>query len=224
MKKNVVQETMPLQQAKIMEQNQIAEGVFLLSVEKKFDFIPGQVVYLTIGHEIPPRMYSICSGMNEKMLKILYNVQTEGLLTPKLAQLEPGDNVLISKPFGSFRPDLQNSYWIASGTGIAPYIAQVLSYKIENVHLIHGARTRQGFYFQKEFIDTPGVHYVRCCSGETLEQVFKGRLTQYIKECANLPKEAMYFLCGSTEMVVETRQILLSQGIEFSNISSEIYF
>ena len=33
-----------------------------------------------------------------------------------------------------------------------------------------------------------------------------------------------YYLCGSAEMVVECREILLGKGIAFSNIVAEIYF
>ena len=33
-----------------------------------------------------------------------------------------------------------------------------------------------------------------------------------------------YYLCGSAEMVVDTRDILIEKGIPFENIVSEIYF
>lgn len=33
-----------------------------------------------------------------------------------------------------------------------------------------------------------------------------------------------YYLCGSADMVVEARDILISKGIPFGNIISEIYF
>jgi ferredoxin--NADP+ reductase len=33
-----------------------------------------------------------------------------------------------------------------------------------------------------------------------------------------------YYLCGSAEMVVESREILISKGIPFNNIVAEIYF
>jgi len=40
----------------------------------------------------------------------------------------------------------------------------------------------------------------------------------------DLPEDQKYYLCGSAEMVVECREILISKGIAFSNIVAEIYF
>ena len=34
----------------------------------------------------------------------------------------------------------------------------------------------------------------------------------------------MYYLCGSADMVVEVRDILIGKGIPFGHIISEIYF
>jgi ferredoxin--NADP+ reductase len=40
----------------------------------------------------------------------------------------------------------------------------------------------------------------------------------------NLPTDENYYLCGSSEMVVETRDILVDKGVPFGNIIAEIYF
>jgi ferredoxin/flavodoxin---NADP+ reductase len=208
----------------IVENQEVAPGVYVLSVERPFDFIPGQVVALTSSKTIPPRMYSVCSGKHDKLLQILYNVKPQGLLTTQLARLQSRDKIYLSPPSGSFYPKLQNSWWIASGTGIAPFISQVLSENVQNVHLIHGARSLDGFYFQKLLENKAGVEYVRCCSGEAHPHIYSGRLTKYLKENTELPLDDMFFLCGSPEMVVDTRDLLIAKGIEFSKIGSEIYF
>jgi ferredoxin--NADP+ reductase len=54
--------------------------------------------------------------------------------------------------------------------------------------------------------------------------VYSGRVTQYLQEQARLDPNLKYYLCGSAEMVVEARDILISKGIPFEHIISEIYF
>jgi len=68
------------------------------------------------------------------------------------------------------------------------------------------------------------LNYIRCCSQEEGPGLYPGRLTAYLKDLKTLPTAQMYYLCGSAEMVVETRDILISKGIPFANILSEIYF
>jgi ferredoxin/flavodoxin---NADP+ reductase len=209
---------------RVIENREIAPNVFLLSVERRFDFVPGQWIKITTSQSIPPRMYSICSGKNDKWLQILYNIKPEGILTTQLSQLKKGAALYLSPPSGSFYPPFQNSWWIASGTGIAPFISQYLSESLQNVHLIHGARTLEGFYFQELLKDTTGLDYIQCCSGQTHSTVYAGRLTQYLKEYPQLPSDVNFFLCGSPEMVVDTRDILIQKGIAYSKIGTEIYF
>lgn len=90
--------------------------------------------------------------------------------------------------------------------------------------LIHGGRYIHSFYFEDEFKDELGENYIRCCSQDSGKGIYHGRLTQWLKECRNLPANRKYYLCGSPEMVVETRDILIEKGINYDQIVAEIYF
>ena len=54
--------------------------------------------------------------------------------------------------------------------------------------------------------------------------VYHGRVTRYLAEEESLDPELNYYLCGSAEMVVDTRDVLIRKGIPFNRIVSEIYF
>ena len=69
-----------------------------------------------------------------------------------------------------------------------------------------------------------GSNYIRCCTAEQDENVFSGRVTEYLKEQLSLNPGLMYYLCGNAEMVVDVRDILISKKIPFDHIVSEIYF
>jgi len=75
-----------------------------------------------------------------------------------------------------------------------------------------------------DFDSILGDNYIRCCTGETAEGVYHGRVTSYLKEYPVPDPTLKYYLCGSAEMVVETRDILIENGIPFHRIISEIYF
>jgi len=209
----------------ILTQNQeIAPGVHLISWKRVHDFIPGQVVKITLDQAIPPRIYSVCSGNTDPEISVLFNIKEDGVLTPGLSAVIPGMKIRASKPYGSFNDGRKPAWWIATGTGIAPFYSMFRSGISENKTLIHGVRNLNQFYFEDELEWAMGERYVRCCSQEKSCDVFPGRVTQYLKEINDLPTDINYYLCGKAIMVVEVRDLLISRGVPYENILAEIYF
>jgi len=208
----------------VKSNDEIAPGVFVLKYKRNFSFVPGQVVAISLNKDHSPRMYSIASGMQDEDIWILYDVRPGGLLTPPLSSAKAGDFIFASGPSGNFFGTALPSTWIASGTGIAPFVSMWRSGLREGKILIHGGRFVHSFYFEDEFKDKLGTNFIRCCSQESAEGLFPGRLTQWLMEHDNLPADRKYYLCGSAEMVVDTRDILIGKGIAYENIIAEIYF
>lgn len=207
----------------VLSQTEISPGVFLLSVERRFDFLPGQTVKISVDDGQPPRIYSICSGNRDAELKILYNVKNDGRLTPQLAHLKPGDPVEISEPGGSFIGTNEPAVWIATGTGIAPFYSMLRSGLVENKVLVHGVKRANQFYFSRDWKKALGVHYHRFCSQEEGDEISCGRVNRFL-ETEHFSKGWKYYLCGQAEMCVEMRDLLIAKGIPFSRIVAEIYF
>lgn len=212
-----------LQFYELTNNEEISPGVNVISFLRDFDFTPGQVVKIGLDNNHAPRIYSICSGFNENEVRILFNIKDDGYLTPKLAAMIPGERILVSKPYGSFIGTPEKAWWIATGTGIAPFYSMILSGLANNKKLIHGVRHLNQFYFEDELEEALNKNYIRCCSGESSCNTIPGRVTKYLKEIEHLP-DVKYFLCGQALMVVEVRDILIKKGIRFENILAEIYF
>jgi ferredoxin--NADP+ reductase len=203
---------------------EVASGIYLIGFPRNFEFEAGQVIGIALEENGARRLYSICSGEEDQEIQILYNVIEEGYLTPRLSDLEAGDTLWITEPRGEFTCNEDRAVWIATGTGIAPFYSMLRSGKGENKILIHGNRYLEQFMFYDEFTDKPGGSYIRCCTAETDEGVYHGRVTAYLQE-HQLPDPGLkYYLCGSAEMVVDTRDLLIEKGIPFDQIISEIYF
>ena len=223
--KEVKPKTQMLLRGIMVEGNtEIATGIFILTFKRTFDFIPGQVIGICLAENDEPRLYSIASGSNDSHVQILYNIKPTGKLTPPLARIKAGDIIFISPPFGSYFGSAEPAWWIASGTGIAPFYSMFRSGLGSDKVLLHGGRFLELFYYENEFLPILGKNYIRCCSRESAAGIYSGRVTAYLQQLPTLPTNIKYYLCGSAEMVVDTRDILISKGIPFGNIVSEIYF
>jgi len=203
---------------------EIASDVFVLEFKRFFEFEAGQVISIALDGEVEPRMYSIASGEQDENIQVLFNVVNEGHLTPALSGLSVGDSLWTSQGFGKFKGVKGDAWWIAQGTGIAPFASMLRSGLAAHKTLIHGGRHQDSFYFAKEFEALLKDNYVKCSSRFPFPGAFQGRVTDYLKSLTSLPQDPMYYLCGSSEMVVETRDILIKRGVPFKNIVGEIYF
>jgi ferredoxin--NADP+ reductase len=203
---------------------ELSAGIYLIGFQRNFLFKAGQVIGIAMEQNGPRRLYSICSGEQEEEIWILYKVVDEGYLTPQLSDLETGDIIWVTEPVGEFTGDRDPAVWIATGTGVAPFYSMFKSGLAEQKSVILGNRYLEQFHFFDEFATQLGENYIRCCTAETSEGVYSGRVTQFLQEKAELDPKLKYYLCGSAEMVVETRDILISKGVPFDRIISEIYF
>ncbi|MBN2236522.1 MAG: hypothetical protein JW729_03125 [Bacteroidales bacterium] len=217
-------EKIALQKTTLLSSIEIAKHVFVLSFSRTEDFRPGQMVALALNPNEPFRLYSIASGNTQNEYRILFNIQTEGFLTPKLAELKAGQTVYISKPFGSFYGTLENDWWIAAGTGIAPFISMLESGMGKNKTLIHGGRSKESFYFADRIRALLDGNYIQCSSVLKQEGIYPDRLTTYLENLEYLPTDKNYYICGSSQLIVDVRDILINRGVAYNKIIAEIYF
>lgn len=208
----------------VLSNRKIADGAYMLSFKRRFQFAAGQVIALGVRTDIAPRLYSIASGENDELIEILYTEKSGGELTPMLSLLAQGDKILVSEPFGTFTQISDDAVYVAAGTGIAPFMSRIRSGKGANPTLIHGVSFPEYYYFSESLEKKLGKNYIQCCSRCQSDDYFQGRVTDFLKQWKNLNPAKKYYLCGSAEMVVDTRDVLISCGVPFANINAEIYF
>lgn len=211
----------PLTEVSILNKSQITDKVFTIEFKRFFDFKPGQIIGITNSTKLPPRLYSICSSSSSKNISILFNVKNDGELTPPLAQINVGDKIWITEVQGKFVYNNEPAWWIATGTGIAPFYSMFKSGQ-KPLKIVQGGRLKTDMYFNSTFKELN--NYIRCCSQDTGVDIYEGRLTRYLEEFNELPTNINYYLCGSAEMVVDVRNLLIGKGVPFGNIITEIYF
>jgi ferredoxin--NADP+ reductase len=222
---NEFQHDLEMYAVKVESNVSIAPDVYVLSYPRSHAFAAGQVVGISIDEGSEPRLYSIASGNTDDMIRLLYNIKPGGEMSPSLAELKAGDTLFVSEPFGSFYGSATPAVFIASGTGVAPFVSMLRSGLDKDKMLIHGGRTLDSFYFSEELAAALGEeNYIRCCSREKGPGIYEGRLTSYLRDQESLDPHRKYYLCGLAEMVVETRDLLIDKGIPYENNIAEIYF
>lgn len=213
-----------LQEQKVLRNRQISCKGYYLEFKRDFDFIPGQVLGITLEQGPMPRLYSIASGKDADTVGILYSVKDDGQLTPPLSRLAPGDSLLHTPPSGTFYHQAGLSWWIASGTGISPFLSWLRSGMDLPERLIFGARHSDGLFFRKEIATAAGAALYPCISADEKTDAFHGRVTDFLGSVPLVPLDCHYFLCGVAEMIVDTRDLLIARGVGPGKIHAEIYF
>ena len=172
----------------------------------------------------PIAVAGVLTSLKTDVTAVVAGLLHDTLEDTQLSDLEAGDRIWITAAGGEFTGDTKPAVWIASGTGIAPFYSMLRSGLGEHKILLHGNRYLEQFHFYDEFLEALGDNYIRCCTRETGDGVYPGRVTAYLRDQQELDPALKYYLCGSAEMVVETRDILISKGVPFGHIISEIYF
>jgi NAD(P)H-flavin reductase len=203
----------------------LTDSTFVLQMERNgLSFQTGQFVIIRRPGTIEQREYTVYSGEQEDVLEVLVREVTDGKMTPRLKKMQPGDKLEVDGPFGFFRfqPTMfptEKFLFVATGTGISPFHSFVKTYPNLDYQLIHGVRFGEEAYehshFEKEKITL-------CTTGDNAGD-FNGRVTDYLFT-QKPDSDTQCFLCGNSEMIHETFDILTGKGIPVQNIYTEVYF
>lgn len=189
-------------QTEVVQKKIWAEGLFTLSVRSDGveSFQPGQFLHLALPEEGAykepledsnrvNRPYSVASPFG-KTLEFFIVLVKDGQLTPKLWDLEVGDHLEVSQgASGRFTleqaPKSENLWLVATGTGLAPYIAMLRTETpwstYQNVIVVHGARHHSDLAYTEELqsykLQYPGrFHLVQTLTRERVPGLLHGRI------------------------------------------------
>lgn len=209
-------------------------------------FENGQFVMigLNLGGKLVKRAYSIASPNWDEHLEFFSIKVQNGLLTSRLQHIQPGDQVYVShKPTGTLlisdlRPG-RNLYLLATGTGLAPFLAVVRDpetyERFERVVVAHGVRHIEDLAYRDYLVQELPRHeylgemvskqllYYPVVSREPFR--YEGRVTTRLDSgamAADLgldpldPAHDRVMICGSPQMLADLRRILDARGFAVS--------
>lgn len=177
-------------QGRVIENRRWTDALFSLRVEAPpYRFEAGQFVKLAleIGGERVARPFSFVNPPDDPVLEFYGVLVPDGLLSPSLARLAPGQALEISdRPTGflvlSEVPDADTLWLVATGTGLAPFLSmlrtEALWRRYANVVLVHAVRTARELTYREliEEVMTQRRGRLRYVTFVTREAVAEGPL------------------------------------------------
>jgi NAD(P)H-flavin reductase len=172
------------------------------------------------------RPYSIASPPSRPdVLTLLFNLVPGGPGSTYLFSLKEGDDTQFKGPAGAFylREDLARDHlFVATGTGIAPYMAMIPALFERNpscaIAFYWGLRSQRDLYYQDELEAwaraRPKFSFTTTLSrpkdgwmGE------RGRVTRLVEERIASAKNLAVYLCGNSGMLQDVTAIIQKKGL-----------
>lgn len=226
--------------AKLVDSYELCPGVrhFVFEVPEveQLPFQPGQFVTFSepIEGKKIMRAYSIASAPAPgNRLELVLNRVAEGHLSPRLFDMNPGDEIEMSAPLGFFtlRNPGREAVFVATGTGIAPFRSILhghLAGQPQPMTLIFGTRYERGLTYRGEFEELerrhPNFRFWPVLSRP--DESWNGRtghVEPHMVEAIGNRRDLDVYLCGLKQMVEEARGVLKGLGLERKQIIVEKY-
>ena len=166
------------------------------------------------------RPYSIASAPG-KAVRLLVDVRTQGHGATWARHAQSGDEVDLELPYGHFlhdtaaggthadTPPTCRRVFVATGTGIAPFLAEFeQSIRADDILLLGLATTSDDL---TTHLNAPLPHVIRCVSREKTPETFHGRVTDYLR-ATGIDPQADYYVCGSPLMVTDVAHLIRAAG------------
>ena len=228
--------------------DEIAPGLAIVGVqalEDPFMFEPGQ--YATLGlmgaEKLVQRPMSVSSSADDLSEYEFFIRRVEGGgFTPLLWERSVGDPINIKGPKGKFllQDDGRRSLFVASGTGLAPFISMIETLRergqSRDVVLLHGVSYDYDLAWRQqltELEDSNGfpLRYVATvsrpqacpdwtgCTGR-VEAIVESQLDAH----GLTPETTTIYLCGNPEMITAVEEISATRGFPPEQVRKELYW
>ncbi len=190
-----------------------------------FAFLPGQKVQVVHGRIV--RDYSLLSLPEDEELTICVRHIPEGKMSPVLAHARTGRTFHLTSAFGFFlfQPSRRPAVFVATGTGIAPFVAFARS-GVRDFHLLHGVRSAEELYYH-DLLAPSASSFIPCLSGAPAldshwPHAFAGYVTAYLENQLAFG-DYDFYLCGRGEMVRDAVRII-DRRFPSSRVFTETFF
>ena len=209
---------------KIRERRWLSKGTFELICDRPagFAFRAGQKIQMFLAET--SREFTIASGANDPEITLCIREIDNGQMSSSLSRMPIGSELTFEGPYGYFifKPAALQAVFVATGTGIAPFISMARSH-VKDFILLHGVSQTSELYYKPE-LKAAASRYIPCISDEQdlSSGHFAGRVTDYLE--TDMPRNTFdFYLCGNGSMIHDVI-MLVDERFEGSRVFSEKFF
>ncbi|MGY6646570.1 MAG: FAD-binding oxidoreductase [Salinarimonas sp.] len=193
-----------------------------------YDFTPGQATDFALdqdGWREETRPFTFTSQPDEPILEFtIKSYPDHDGVTKRIADLRPGDTVLIDQPWGAIQ-DQGPGIFIAGGAGITPFIPilrrRARDNKLSGCTLIFSNKSERDIILREEWEGMPGLECIFTVTEENGSNVPRQEITaDFLK--ANVPDwGAHVYICGPPPMIEVVEKAVKSLGVPDEHIVTE---
>jgi ferredoxin-NADP reductase len=217
---------------KILKTDYVTHDVkrFILEKPKGFQFTPGQATEMSINlaeWKDKKRPFTFTALNDDQVLEfIIKGYYDHQGVTNKLHQLNPGDELIIRKPWGTINYQGPGVF-IAGGAGVTPFIAILRQLRKENKikdnTFIFSNKTEKDVILEKEFkqMFKDGGKLILTLTEEKNPCYESGRVDKDFLEEKVDDFNQNFYVCGPPAMVKDLKQILKDLGANMDEIVFE---
>jgi ferredoxin-NADP reductase len=216
-----------IQTVELLQRRWLTKNAFEIELTRppSLKFKPGQAIRFV--HESLERYYSLLSTPDDSNLTLCVCHVPQGDFSRLLANAEIGCLFKLTGPHGyfTFKSSGRKPVFIATGTGIAPFVSFARS-GITDFTLLHQAISADELYYQSYFHKiTP--KYFACLSeapskASSFPNLYFGEISECIRK--NLrPGSYDFYLCGEREMIREVT-LLVDEVYPESRVYTEVFY
>jgi len=224
--------------ARLIESHEVAPATrhFTFDVPEleTFPFKAGQFASLSalIHGRVITRAYSLASRADGNRFELCLNLVDDGLFSPMLFAMQPGDTVDLSGPLGYFhwREPASDSILVATGTGIAPFrgmLQEPLGHTPTS--LVFGVRYEANLMYRAEFEKLASEQPDRfrflpvLSRADESWQGRRGHVQTHVLDAIGERRDVNVYICGLKAMVDDLRAQLKALGFDRKRIIYEKY-
>ena len=208
-------------ETKILKKELVAKDTYEITIKKPegFEYVAGQYITIRLHKEItngrgPLRAFSLSSSPKEEYLTTCFRYPKDASEFKKTIVKEENLKVTIRGPLGKFVLGKEKEVvMIAGGVGVVPFVGMIKEpHEKQKITLIYTDKEEKKIY-EKELTKLEGKQFKMITRNKRVDP-------EFIKEHSNT-KTAIYYICGTLELVQNVKQMLTRIGIEEERMKHE---
>lgn len=225
------------QEGEIIENKKWTKNLASLKIKAKINpHKAGQFTRLGLkdNNDFITRSYSYASAPLDTILEIIYVNIPNGIFSPRLHKLKPGDKISVMKQaIGYFTldeiPEGKNLWMLASGTALGVFLSILKTSfpwkRFEKIILIHGVRYAEELIYQDLISDLKNKYsnqfeYLSSVTRSSVNNSFNFRIPEGLKSKLfqkhtqiEINTDSQFMICGNPEMIKDTTEVLKGYGL-----------
>jgi ferredoxin-NADP reductase len=212
-------EAPPRLPVRVLDVTPLGDEIYVVGLRPiSLPWTPGDCIAVYAPNSTLSRPYSLSGSIHEDRLELWVRRFPGSVVSQYLCDRKPGDTLEISPPFGWFRPTAPGAadrIYLATGTGIAPFLSAIRSGTPPPRELHWGIRhpLQTGTLLHALPVS---LHISR---GEHKT----GRLTDHLSEI-NIHPDTHIYACGLDKMIEQALSHFRDCGLPESQLHSECFF